>query len=245
MGPPTAAAAPALADAPPSPARAADAPSPPKARSGVEPLVRATRWVCEEQSCDGRPQMAYDYLPAVAADGSVAFVEEPDGWGHHAEVGVHVVPPDGADRHVPVFAPAPTGTYADFAKHRAEHEATLRKANDALWGRGFRPLVRLSRHEPRGTLLVFSSGGTRVELGYPDERSVGSPRFDSLRVYASGALVVERKRLPDMTGCSERDVTVDGVDLERRVLALTFTNGMTTHACDGVPEPQIRHVVRW
>ena len=69
----------------------------------------------------------------------------------------------------------------------------------------------------------------------------------NLRVAFDGKEVVRKTgaELPDSAGCSARRMQLDGVRVESRALAFTYTNGTTSHACDGTSEPQVHHVIRW
>jgi hypothetical protein len=256
---------PAQSAPPPAPPAPPAAPVDAAAPASSAPLVRATKWVCDEQECEGRPVVAYDYLPAVTESGDlVAFVEERDGWGHTAKIGVHLV---SGSREV-AFLPTVTGdetlTLAAYQKKAKLHEGAITSANAALSKHPFRPLYPLAVAGEevlvKGAWTKMADGITgkrRVTHAYAnvrvvvtdpkDDEAQAGPRFESLVVEVDGKEVVTKKgtELPDQAGCSARRMVLDGVRAASKALALTFTNGATSHACDARREPQVHHVVRW
>ncbi|MEA2747678.1 MAG: hypothetical protein QOI41_1821 [Myxococcales bacterium] len=114
-------------------------------RRKTQPLIRPVKWLCDEQECEGAPRFAYDYLPAVSADGEhVAIVEERDGWGHTRVPGVRVVNSSSgaSEQFFPVVAPSVDLT-RDL-RRKSEYEALLRAANEGLAGYDFRPVFPVS-----------------------------------------------------------------------------------------------------
>lgn len=231
------------------------------------PLVRATKWVCEDQDCEGMPTLAYDYLPAVTESGDVvAFVEERDGWGHTAKIGIHLVSGSREIAFLPTVTGDGTQTFADYIKKAATHKAVIDAANADLAKRGLRPLYPLTaageevlvsgrwtkadESEGRKRRSVYTFANVRVVVTEPkndDIQSRSQVRFEAIAVSVDGREVVKKTgaELPDSAGCSARRMKLDGVRVDSRALALTYTNGETSHACDGKPEPQVHHVIRW
>jgi hypothetical protein len=97
---------------------------------------------------------------------------------------------------------------------------------------------------------AFAAAGVILALAYNNavDATTHPLAFKDLVVFQDGKQVVQKRRaeFADKPGaCSDRAIHVDGVRPEQHVLALTFTNGATSHACDGKAEPQVHHVVRW
>ncbi len=118
------------------------------------PRVRAVRWTCDEQECEGWPVYAYEYLPAVSDDGElVAIVEERDGWRHTAQPGVRIV---SVRTHATVqFFPLTIGardmtTMPTVERRKGEFEALVAAANDGLSKTPFRALYPASNELARG-----------------------------------------------------------------------------------------------
>lgn len=213
------------------------------------------------------PTLAYDYLPAVSESGDVvAFVEERDGWGHTAKIGVHLVSGSREIAFLPTVTRDGTSTFADYSKKAAAHRGVIDAANAELAKRGLRPLFPFSSAgeevlvSGRWTKADASAGGKRravytfanVRVVVTDPKDDGMVsrshvRFESIAVFVDGKEVVKKMGgdLPDSAGCSGRRMSLDGVRVESKALALTYTNGETSHACDGKPEPQVHHVIRW
>jgi len=242
--------------------QAADA-TPPRASNA--PLVRATKWVCDEQFCEGKPVIAYDYLPAVTESGDLAaLVEERDGWGHTARVGIHLVGDKGERAFLPAVTGGSTRTFAEYARKADAHKAAIDTANAALATHPLRPLYRLSpageevlvngawvaatsSDQPGKRRRAFTYDRVRVVVTAAADDTHAETRFDSLAIIVDGKEVARKSgaELPDRAGCSARRMLLEGVRAESKALAVTYTNGLTTHACDGNPEPQVHHLVRW
>ena len=263
----TPSAAPSTPPASVSVAAVAEAPTHAAERERRAPLVRATKWVCEDQECEGKPTLAYDYLPAVSESGDVvAFVEERDGWGHTAKIGIHLVSGSREIAFLPTVTGDGTQTFADYSKKAATHKAVIDAANADLATRGLRPLYPLTaageevlvsgrwtkadESEGRKRRSVYTYANVRVVVTDPKDDDIQSKshvRFESIAVSVDGKEVVKKTGadLPDSAGCSARRMKLDGVRVESKALAMTYTNGTTSHACDGKPEPQVHHVIRW
>lgn len=227
------------------------------------PFVRATKWVCDRQECEGRPALAYDYLPAVSDAGDlVAFVEERDGWGHTARVGIHLVSGSGEVAFLPTLTGNATWSYAEYAKDATAHRAVIDAANTELSQRSMRPLFPPAESwtevfvggkwvkegpEPAKRRITYAQGGVRVTVTDPRDYAPGPSRFESLLVTQNGKEVVRKTGadLPDQRGCSSRAVKLEGIRGDVRTVAITYTNGMTSHACDGKAEPQVHHIIHW
>ncbi|MFO0643996.1 MAG: hypothetical protein U0183_32520 [Polyangiaceae bacterium] len=234
-------------------------------RASGAPRVRATKWVCEDQECEAMPTLAYDYLPAVTEAGDlVAFVEERDGWGHTAKIGVHLVSGGRETAYLPTVTRETTSTFAEYSKRASAHQAVIAAANAELAKHTLRPLFPLTEAGEEvfvnGAWTKPSAGATgklrrvytyanvRVLVTEPaDDDWLAKARFASIAVLVDGKEVVRKTggELPDSAGCSARRMQLDGVRVESRTLALTYTNGTTSHACDGRSEPQVHHVIRW
>lgn len=233
--------------------------------AGRAPLVRATKWVCEDQACEGMPTLAYDYLPAVTESGdAVAFVEERDGWGHTAKIGIHLVSGSREIAFLPTVTGDGTRTFVDYSKKAAAHRGVIDAANTELAKLGLRPLFpltsageevlvsgRWTKADASDTgkrRAVYTYANVRVVVTEPKaDDTLSTARFASIAVSVDGKEVVKKagKELPDSAGCSARRMRLDGIRVESRALAITYTNGTTSHACDGKPEPQVHHVIRW
>jgi hypothetical protein len=217
-----------------------------------QPRVRPVKWVCRDWECESRPSLAYEGLPAVSQDGAiVAFVEERDGWGHVKQAGIRLVARDGATTFLPTTARPTTESFEAYAAHRAEHQGVVDDANRVLATAQYRALLPVSLGE--GARASATVAGVRVTFVFPDEAAAQGgfmnrpgPLFTELTIEAGGPIVRRSGTdFPDEAGCSARRLVVDGIDPAARVLAFTFTNGLTQHNCDGRPEPQVHHVVRW
>lgn len=202
------------------------------------PAIRIVAATCEAQECERGQVLAYDNLPAIDATGDlVALIEERDGWGHVAQVGVHLVSERGAVAFWPTATSGPQGV-AD--------------ANADLARRAMRPLLPFAE-STSATLadgkrsVSFVQGDVRVTVLDPRDNEPDAIRFELLVVTQNGREVARRTgaSLPDQAGCSSRKMVLEGARGDVRALALTYTNGTTSHACDGVAEPQVHHVVRW
>jgi hypothetical protein len=253
------------ASSPPEPVRVLDAgadaaPGP----ASNAPSVRASKWVCEDQECEGMPTIAYDYLPAVTESGDiVALVEERDGWAHVARIGVHLVSVGGETAFLPTVTGDRTATFAEYSRKAAAHRSAIEAVNAALAKHPFRPLYPLAVAGEEvlvkgawvtaapglsGKLRTsFAYGNVRVVVTEPRDEAHSEIRFESLVILVDGRLVATKTGpdLPDRLGCSARRMRFEGVRVESKALALTYTNGTTSHACDGKTEPQVHHVVRW
>lgn len=245
--------------------------APAAADAGVDraphgPLVRATAWVCEDQECEGKPTLAYDYLPAVAADGTVALVEERDGWGHVSKPGIRFVGADGKTAFVPTVTGQPTGSFEVFSKHKREHEAAITNANAELNRRQMRAMFL--DPAPKAEVLIgkdwkpsdgagaqgarvrtrYRTGDVEVQVVLADGHEPATPsNLHEIVVLQAGREVLRRagKSFADRSGCSARAMTPPYAHADLHTVAFSFTNGMTSHACDGKEEPQVHHVLRW
>jgi len=220
-------------------ARPASADPAPRAKSA--PLVRAVKWLCQDQSCEGAPQLAYDYLPAVSADGKfVAHVEEGDGWGHTQHVGVRVT---SSETGLPVdFFPVlvrgrDMATMTAVLRNKGEFEGLIHAANAGLAPYDFRPLFPESVRE------------LAIEVVAKDERDPAAPGLAKVIVRQSGKVVarVDATTWNPGSGCSTRAFRLLGARADAHVAVFLSRIVMTGHNCDGVAEPQpwpIK-IVRW
>lgn len=229
------------------------------------PLVRATKWVCDEQECEAKPTIAYDYLPAVTTDrATVAVVEERDGWGHVPHPGVRLLHENGRTELLRTVTGASTSTFAEFQAKRAAHEAAVADTNRALAARTFVPLLPMTAKDTQTfsggrwgttgtpkdkTRKAWAAGGVVLYVVYKNGEGASNDgtSFEEIVVEQDGK-EVKRARgqtFGDKPGCSARKLVVTGVRPDLKVLAFGFTNGMTGHNCDGTAEPQVHHVVRW
>lgn len=251
--------------APVAPDAASDVADAGAKRASGAPRVRATKWVCEDQECEAMPTIAYDYLPAISEAGDlVAFVEERDGWGHTAKIGVHLVSGGRETAYLPTVTREPTSTFAEYSKRASAHQAVIAAANAELAKHTLLPLFPLTEAgeevfangawtKPAAGITgrsrrVYTYANVRVLVTEPkDDDVLAKTRFASIAVLVDGKEVVRKTgaELPDSAGCSARRMQLDGVRVESRALALTYTNGTTSHACDGTSEPQVHHVIRW
>lgn len=190
-------------------------------QSHVKPHVRAKKWVCDEQACEGWSSFAYDYLPAVTTDGAIAaVVEERDGWGHVPDPGVRFVDTrDGTSLELHALAQGKRDitTYEAFAKRKSELEAIVAKANAALDAKRWVTLL------PAGDPLTFMlQEGRWVKIDAEDGKCVACT-FESRWTVAgvTVALVTSSPSFGD--GVAPKSVkgakiTVDGkVVLEKKI----------------------------
>lgn len=242
--------------------------------ASAKPRVRATKWVCEEQQCEGWPTFAYDYLPAVTKDGAtLAVVEERDGWGHVPDPGVRFL--DATKATSVAFHPLARGerditSYAAFAKRKTELEDLVAKANEALDARSW---VTLLPVKDPPTFVDRGKGWEKLDGAVDDckscrfrtDWSVAAVTVSLIsKAFAGGVAApgaLERasvtvdgrtvKTVTDMTswrakkGCAERILQLVGIRRDPNVAAFLETSGSTTHACDGKREPQEYRVLRW
>lgn len=228
------------------------APSASRSRS----LVRAVRWLCEEQACEGGPEFAYDGLPAVSANGDhVAIVEERDGWGHTPAPGVRIVnATTGASERFLSLAVPSVDLRRDLSK-KSVYEARIRAANEALSAYDLRPLWPADEHrgepvdgaEGKPVRVVARVAGVRIEMRYGD-RAVSTEKLLEVVVEHGGVTKRVAAGAWDAGGvCSHRAFRLSGLRPDVRVAVFVSEITSTTHGCDGVPEPQpwpVR-VVRW
>lgn len=202
-----------------SAATAADAAPP----GNVRPHVRAKKWVCTEQECEGWSSFAYDSLPAVTTDGAIAaVVEERDGWGHVPDPGVRFVDTrDGASLEFHALAQGKRDlvTYQAFAARKSELEGIVAKANAALDAKRWVTLL------PAGDPLTFMlQQGRWVKIDAEDINCVACT-FES-RWTVSGITVALVTSAPSFGGGVEPK-TVKGVKItvDGRVVVEKKTEG--------------------
>ena len=227
---------------------AAPASADPAPRAKTAPLVRAVTWICQEQSCEGGPVLAYDYLPAVSADGKfVAHVEERDGWGHTKRVGVRVTSTETGESadFFPVVVRARDMTTMEAAlRHKGEHEALIRAANAGLAAYDFRPLFPETSSTDCGAGKPGCARRLVPELAIDvvskDEHDATSPGIAKVIVRQGGKEMVrvDARDWDPESGCSTRAFGLLGARADAHVAVFLSTIVMTGHNCDGVVERQ-------
>ncbi|HSO34925.1 MAG TPA: hypothetical protein VLT33_20490 [Labilithrix sp.] len=224
------------------------------------PHVRAVRWICEEQDCEGYPVFAYDYLPAVSADGRfVAHVEERDGWGHSSEVGVRVVSTE-SGASVAFFSVVAGARNMDSMKaalaRKAEFQALVDAANAGLAPFAFRPLFPRTSSADCGSGRPGAPACARslvpelaIDVWSKDDQGPRSSGIAKVVVRQGGKELanVSAKDWDPGSGCSTRAFELLGARADAHVAVFVSNLVMTGHNCDGVKErqPWPVRVVRW
>jgi hypothetical protein len=199
--------------------------------------------LCHDQDCEGAPRFAYDYLPAVSADGHhVAIVEERDGWAHTRMPGVRVSSTDSGASEAFFSVIVPGVDLTRDLRRKAEYESLVRTGNEGLAAFDFRPLFPATEETSESGRTILRVAGIQIEVSSPDQ-----PRPEIVIRHGTVTKHVPTHDWDPGSGCSLRAFRFAGARPDVRVAVFVSEITMTGHNCDGVAErqPWAVRAVRW